>query len=53
MVGSIKEGVLTNDPSAILATRRLLPTGYWKGSGLALCSISWLLFYQEDYQQLR
>jgi 3-dehydro-L-gulonate 2-dehydrogenase len=30
------EGVLTNDPSAILTTRRLLPTGYWKGSGLAL-----------------
>ncbi len=34
--GFNKEGVLTNDPSAILATRRLLPTGYWKGSGLAL-----------------
>jgi 3-dehydro-L-gulonate 2-dehydrogenase len=29
-------GKLTNDPSAILSTRRLLPTGYWKGSGLAL-----------------
>jgi 3-dehydro-L-gulonate 2-dehydrogenase len=34
--GFNQEGVLTNDPSAILATRRLLPTGYWKGSGLAL-----------------
>jgi 3-dehydro-L-gulonate 2-dehydrogenase len=34
--GFNKEGILTNDPSAILATRRLLPTGYWKGSGLAL-----------------
>ncbi len=30
------QGSLTNDPAAILATRRLLPTGYWKGSGLAL-----------------
>jgi len=29
-------GKLTNDPSAILTTRRLLPTGYWKGTGLAL-----------------
>ncbi|MDB5210329.1 MAG: Malate/L-lactate dehydrogenase [Sediminibacterium sp.] len=34
--GFNKEGVLTNDPAAILVTRRLLPTGYWKGSGLAL-----------------
>lgn len=29
-------GNLTTDPSAILASRRLIPTGYWKGSGLAL-----------------
>jgi 3-dehydro-L-gulonate 2-dehydrogenase len=29
-------GKLTNDPSAILATRRPLPVGYWKGAGLAL-----------------
>jgi len=29
-------GTLTNDPAAILASRRLLPTGYWKGTGLAL-----------------
>lgn len=34
--GFDKEGNLTNDPAAILATRRVLPTGYWKGSGLAL-----------------
>lgn len=34
--GFDKEGKLTNDPAAILETRRLLPTGYWKGSGLAL-----------------
>ncbi len=34
--GFDKEGDLTNDPAAILATRRVLPTGYWKGSGLAL-----------------
>ena len=34
--GFDSEGRLTNDPSAILATRRLLPAGYWKGTGLAL-----------------
>lgn len=34
--GFDKEGKLTNNPSAILATRRLLPAGYWKGTGLAL-----------------
>lgn len=30
------EGVLTDDPAAILETRRPLPVGYWKGAGLAL-----------------
>ncbi|PZX19857.1 3-dehydro-L-gulonate 2-dehydrogenase [Palleronia aestuarii] len=30
------EGRLTSDPGAIEATRRILPTGYWKGSGLAI-----------------
>ena len=30
------EGALTKDPSAILASNRPLPIGYWKGSGLAL-----------------
>jgi 3-dehydro-L-gulonate 2-dehydrogenase len=30
------QGNLTTDPSAILETQRLLPTGYWKGSGLSL-----------------
>jgi 3-dehydro-L-gulonate 2-dehydrogenase len=30
------EGDLTTDASAILDSRRLLPIGYWKGSGLAL-----------------
>lgn len=30
------EGNLTNDPSAIMKTRRSLPAGYWKGAGLAL-----------------
>jgi 3-dehydro-L-gulonate 2-dehydrogenase len=30
------EGRLTRSPSAIEATGRLLPTGFWKGSGLAL-----------------
>jgi len=34
--GFDKDGKLTNDPSAILATRRLIPTGYWKGAGLSL-----------------
>lgn len=29
-------GALTSDASAILDSRRLLPMGYWKGSGLAL-----------------
>ncbi|MEP7109735.1 MAG: 3-dehydro-L-gulonate 2-dehydrogenase [Ferruginibacter sp.] len=29
-------GGLTNDPSAILASKRPLPVGYWKGAGLAL-----------------
>jgi 3-dehydro-L-gulonate 2-dehydrogenase len=28
-------GELTRDPAAILATQRLLPIGFWKGSGLA------------------
>ena len=30
------QGALTADPSALLDSKRLLPTGYWKGSGLAL-----------------
>jgi len=30
------EGALTKDPSAILASNRPIPVGYWKGSGLAL-----------------
>jgi len=29
-------GKLTTDPSAILNSKRALPIGYWKGSGLAL-----------------
>lgn len=29
-------GILTNNPSAIIASRRVLPTGYWKGAGLSL-----------------
>ncbi|WP_245955157.1 Ldh family oxidoreductase [Kushneria indalinina] len=29
-------GQLTRDPEVIQATRRILPTGYWKGSGLAI-----------------
>lgn len=34
--GYDKDGNLTNDPSEILETKRPLPAGYWKGSGLAL-----------------
>jgi 3-dehydro-L-gulonate 2-dehydrogenase len=30
------EGRLTRDPAAIEASKRPLPIGYWKGSGLAL-----------------
>jgi 3-dehydro-L-gulonate 2-dehydrogenase len=30
------QGELTCDPGAILTTNRVLPTGYWKGSGLAI-----------------
>ena len=30
------EGNLTRDPAAIEATQRLLPIGYWKGSGLSV-----------------
>jgi 3-dehydro-L-gulonate 2-dehydrogenase len=30
------EGHLTTDPAAILETWRPLPTGYWKGAGLAM-----------------
>lgn len=29
-------GLLTNDPAAVLQSRRPLPVGYWKGAGLAL-----------------
>lgn len=29
-------GELTREPGAIEASRRILPTGYWKGSGLAI-----------------
>lgn len=34
--GFDNEGKLTQDAAAIEASRRPLPTGYWKGSGLAL-----------------
>ncbi|MGL4413458.1 3-dehydro-L-gulonate 2-dehydrogenase [Roseinatronobacter monicus] len=30
------EGNLTSDPGAIEASRRILPTGFWKGSGLTI-----------------
>jgi 3-dehydro-L-gulonate 2-dehydrogenase len=34
--GYDSDGRLTTDPRAILETWRALPTGYWKGAGLAL-----------------
>ena len=34
--GYNNEGNLTADPGEILSTRRALPMGYWKGSGLSL-----------------
>jgi 3-dehydro-L-gulonate 2-dehydrogenase len=34
--GYDEHGSLTRDPAALERTRRLLPIGYWKGSGLAL-----------------
>lgn len=34
--GFDKEGKLTSDPGAIEESKRILPTGYWKGSGMAL-----------------
>jgi 3-dehydro-L-gulonate 2-dehydrogenase len=34
--GYDKDGNLSNDPDAILQTKRTLPIGYWKGSGLSL-----------------
>jgi 3-dehydro-L-gulonate 2-dehydrogenase len=34
--GFDKNGEITDDPAAILESRRPLPVGYWKGAGLAL-----------------
>lgn len=34
--GYDEEGNLTKDPEAIECTRRMLPIGYWKGSGLSI-----------------
>ena len=34
--GFDKEGSLTNDPGSIEESRRILPIGYWKGSGFAI-----------------
>lgn len=34
--GFDKEGNLTSDPGAIEESRRILPTGYWKGSSMAI-----------------
>ncbi len=34
--GFNKDGELTNDPAEVLASRRALPIGYWKGAGMSL-----------------
>jgi 3-dehydro-L-gulonate 2-dehydrogenase len=34
--GFNKDGEITNDPSAILESKRVMPIGYWKGAGLSL-----------------
>ena len=34
--GYDEEGNLTTDPAAIEKTRRMIPIGYWKGSGLSI-----------------
>lgn len=34
--GFDEEGNLSSDPAVIEATRRVLPIGYWKGSGMAI-----------------
>lgn len=34
--GFDKNGVMTNDPAAVLESWRALPIGYWKGAGLSL-----------------
>lgn len=34
--GYDKDGIITDDPSKIEETGRLLPVGYWKGSGLGV-----------------
>ena len=34
--GFDQHGVLTDDPGAIEASRRILPIGFWKGSGFAV-----------------
>ena len=34
--GYDEEGNPTCDPGTVLKTRRIMPTGFWKGSGLAL-----------------
>lgn len=34
--GFDRDGNLTSDPGAIEESRRILPTGYWKGSGMAI-----------------
>lgn len=34
--GFNQKGILTDDPSEIIESRRILQTGYWKGSGLSL-----------------
>jgi 3-dehydro-L-gulonate 2-dehydrogenase len=51
--GFDEEGVPTKDAAAILRSRRPMPIGYWKGSGLALlldCVVSVLAAGQATFQ---
>lgn len=34
--GYDEQGNLTTDPGAVMASRRILPIGYWKGAGMSL-----------------
>jgi len=34
--GFTNKGEMTNDPAEIIASRRALPVGYWKGAGMSL-----------------
>ncbi len=45
--GFDKNGKLTSDPGAIEESMRILPTGYWKGSGFAILLDAFAAFLSE------